>query len=145
MSQMHSHWIGSSAMLAVLLAGILTGGCSAIPGYLTVGPIANRDTAELDADQIVDLMRRADFSDKEILHLGTDLRNALAIEGSAKIRDGRQTRAIFVVQGKCVYAAVRNGRNLVHPLAPPSPAAVRAASRPTVRPNPTELPETESP
>ena len=106
-----------TAALCILGAG-LVGGCAALPGFQSVAPFGNKDVAELSADQVVDLMRRAGFSDEEVLDLGVDLRNALAINGGARIRRGEQTRGIFVVHGGYVYAAVQGRGNIIFPLSP---------------------------
>ena len=65
----------------------------------------NQDVIALSADQIIAVMRRAGFSDEQILDLGTDLRNSLAIAGAAQIEIGDRVEAIFAVRGKNLHVS----------------------------------------
>lgn len=72
---------------------------------MQVLPVANRDVIALDADDIVRLMRRAGFSDEQIIDAGTELRNSLATSGGASIRTGDRVQAVFAVDGNCVHVS----------------------------------------
>ena len=65
----------------------------------------NKDVIALSADNVVTLMRRAGFSDQQILDLGTDLRNALATEGAAQVQVKDKVEAIFAVSGSQVHVS----------------------------------------
>ncbi|MEW6744669.1 MAG: hypothetical protein AB1486_18085 [Planctomycetota bacterium] len=94
-------------------------GCASTGGHLEVQPFQARAAAELSADEVVDVMLQAGFSTEEILELGSDLRNALAFEGGARIKEGEASRAIFLVDEGYVYVAVRGGRDVTFRLSPP--------------------------
>lgn len=66
---------------AVLLMVV---GCAALGDCARLDPYPSRYRAELNADQVVDLMQQAGFTPEEILEIGADLRNALAIDGGAR-------------------------------------------------------------
>jgi len=65
----------------------------------------NKDMIALSADHIVIVMRRAGFSDQQILDLGTDLRNSLATSGAAQIQVSRKVEAIFAVRGRTLHVS----------------------------------------
>ena len=67
--------------------------------------LSNREIAALDADDIVRVMRRAGFSDDQVIDLGPDLRNMLASSGAAKIQVGNKVEAMFSVEGDSLYAS----------------------------------------
>ncbi len=100
----------------VVASGLLlcTAGCANTNAQ--VAPLPNRDVAALDADHIVRIMRRAGFSDDEILDLGTQLRNMLASSGAAKIQVGEKVEAIFAVHGRCLHGTSRRRGSFVYHL-----------------------------
>jgi len=65
----------------------------------------SRDVIALNAEDIVRVMQQAGFSDKQILELGTDLRNALASSGAAQILVGEVVEAIFAVRGNYLHVS----------------------------------------
>ena len=90
-----------SVVALLLMIGLI--GCTYV--RQSVRPLPNRGVAALDADAIVLVMQRAGFSDQQILDLGTDLRNTLAVQGAAQIRVGKKTEAIFAVHGHYVHVS----------------------------------------
>jgi len=70
-----------------------------------VAPFLGTDTAALNAGQIVAVMEAAGFGPAEIELLGTDLRNALAQQGAARILADDRTEAIFTVHNHYVHCA----------------------------------------
>ena len=92
-------------ILCVLL--LVTSACS----HIQISPLANRgQTVGLEADQVVDVMRRAGFSDEEILEHGTRIRNSIAQNGAAQLKKNEMTLAIFVVNKPYLYVSTkRNG------------------------------------
>ena len=108
--------------LAVSLCALLMG-CRPIKwpemgrpseGLQVVG-LSNRDVAALSSDDIVRIMRRAGFSDEQILKLGTELRNALLTSGAAQIKKG-QVEAIYAVHGEYVFITTRLRGSFVYDL-----------------------------
>jgi len=65
----------------------------------------NPDTANMTANDVVIVMRRAGFTDEQILELGTDMRNAIARTGAAQIRLGKRVEALFAVSGNYLYVS----------------------------------------
>lgn len=95
------------SLLALLALGVV--GC-ARTGGIQVIPLSNREVLALSADDIVRVMRRAGFSDRQILEYGTDVRNALAQNGAAQIKIYNTIEAIFAINrdhGDCVYINTR--------------------------------------
>ena len=102
--------------LALLtLAAATLGGCDQ-PNQMQVISVANRDIAPLEADDVVVTMRRAGFSDQEILDLGPEVRNALASTGAAMIRIGDKVKAIFAVDGKFLHVSTRARGSFIYDL-----------------------------
>ena len=73
---------------------------------LKVESLSNRDVAALSSDDIVRIMRRAGFSDEQILNLGTDVRNALLVSGASQVKKGK-VEVIFAVHGEYVFITTR--------------------------------------
>ena len=106
--------------LALLtLSAATLGGCDQ-PNQMQVISVANRDIAPLEADDVVVTMRRAGFSDREILDLGPEVRNALASTGAAMIRTGDKAgdkvKAIFAVDGKFLHVSTRARGSFIYDL-----------------------------
>lgn len=82
---------------------------SASHAELELIALSNRDVVVLGAEEIVQIMRRVGFSDKQILEFGTDMRNGLARSGAVQVRtaDANKAEAIFAVNGDCVYISSR--------------------------------------
>lgn len=77
------------------------------PAEFVVIPFSNQDVVELTADDVVQLMRRAGFSDEQILELGTDLRNGLFHSGAAQVKRRDTLEAVFAVHGDYVFITTR--------------------------------------
>ena len=92
------------AALAMLLAVILGGGCAR---SMRVIPLGSQTVAALTAEDVARVMRRAGFSDDQILEMGTDVRNALSTTGAAKVRVGKKVEAILAINGHSVQATSR--------------------------------------
>lgn len=74
---------------------------------LQVVPLSNQDVIALGADDIIRIMRRAGFSDEQILQLGTDVRNALLLSGAAQVRLRDKVEVIFAVHDDYVFITTR--------------------------------------
>ena len=77
------------------------------PAQLQVTPLSNQDVVALSADDIIRIMRRAGFSDEQILQLGTDVRNALLLSGAAQVRLKDKVEVIFAVHDDYVFITTR--------------------------------------
>lgn len=103
--------ISSVAILLILLAllALGVGGCVRSTGIRII-PLSNRKVLALSPDDVVVVMRRAGFSDEQILEYGTDLRNGLAESGAVQIKIGKKAEAVFAINlddGDCVYISTR--------------------------------------
>ena len=102
-------------LLALLALGI--GGCSHSSTGIRVIPLSNRSVLALSPDDVVEIMRRAGFSDRQILEYGTDLRNGLAESGAVQIKIGKKVEAVFAInlsESNCVYISTRLRGNFIY-------------------------------
>ncbi len=100
-----------SLLLTLLAFGVVS--CAANRG-LEIVPINNQDVLTLSSDDIVRVMRRAGFSDNQILEYGTDLHSALSREGAAQIKIRRNPEAVFAINGDAVYISTRLRGNFIY-------------------------------
>jgi len=105
---------GSAALLFLVMA-IGLAGCAG-PGARVMA-IGGQDVVALDADDVVRVMRRAGFSDQQVIDLGTDVRNALASTGGAQVRVGRKVEALFAVDGQYLHGSSRRRGSFIYDLA----------------------------
>jgi len=104
-------------MLAALLAFGLVGCSRSTSSGIRLVPMSNRHVLALSPDDVVAVMRRAGFSDKQILEYGTDLRNGLAESGAVQVKIGRKVEVVFAVNlnnGNCVYISTRLRGNFIY-------------------------------
>ena len=112
--------ISSVAILLTLLALVALGigGCgSSRSTGIRLIPLSNRSVLALNPDDVVEIMRRAGFSDNQILEYGTDLRNGLAESGAVQIKIGKKVEAVFAInlsEGNCVYISTRLRGNFIY-------------------------------
>ncbi len=103
-------------LLALLALG--TGGCARnSTGGIRVIPLSNRSVLALGPDDVIEIMKRAGFSDRQILEYGTDLRNGLAESGAVQIKIGEKVEAVFAVnlnESNCVYISTRLRGNFIY-------------------------------
>jgi hypothetical protein len=102
-------------LVALLVLGIA--GCARSARRIRVVPLSNRHVLALSPDEVVEVMRRAGFSDNQILEYGMDLRNGLAESGAVQIKIGRKVEAVFAVnlsEGDCVYISTRLRGNFIY-------------------------------
>ena len=90
------------SLLLMLLAFGLSG-CTGNRGF-ELFPLNNQQNVlTLSSDDIVRVMRRAGFSDNQILQHGEDLHIALAQYGAAQIMINKKLIAVFAINGDDVY------------------------------------------
>ena len=101
-------------VLQVLLAlGVV--GCAQTG--IQVIPLSNRNVLVVSADDVVQVMRRAGFSDRQILEYGPELRNGLAESGAVQIKIGKKVEAVFAInlsESNCVYISTRLRGNFIY-------------------------------
>ena len=109
----------SLTIMLILLALLALGsvGCSRQSTGIRVIPLSNRSILALKPDEVVEVMRRAGFSNNQILEHGTDLRNGLAESGAVQIKIGKKVEAVFAVNlndGNYVYISTRLRGNFIY-------------------------------
>jgi hypothetical protein len=100
-----------SLLLALMAFGI--GGCIGNRGF-EIFPLSNQNVLTLSSDDIVRVMRRAGFSDNQILQHGEDLYLALSQHGAAQIKIQRKVQAVFAINGDAVYISSRARGNFIY-------------------------------
>lgn len=103
--------IVASLLLALLAFGAVS--CATHRG-LEIVPLRNQNVLTLSSDDIVRVMRRAGFSDNQIMEHGTDLHSALSREGAAQIRINKNLEAVFAINGDAVYISTRLRGNFIY-------------------------------
>jgi hypothetical protein len=96
-------------LLLLLALGVIGCGGTRRSGIQVI-PLSSRSVLELNADDVVRVMRRAGFSDSQILEHGPDLRDGLAQSGAVQIKIGKKVEAVFAINldhGPCVYITTR--------------------------------------
>jgi len=101
-------------LLLVLLATGLLGCTHTGRMRIQVIPLNSRSVLTLSSDDIVQVMRRAGFSDMQILQFGTEVRNALSQSGAAQIKVRRKVEAVFAIKGDSVYITTRLRGNFIY-------------------------------
>jgi hypothetical protein len=111
-----SHKSGNSGIIIVLLSLGLTafGVVSCAQKGIQVVPFSNRNVLALSSDDIVRVMRKAGFTDPQILEHGTALHDALAKSGAAQIKIGKKLEAVFAINGDAVYISTRLRGNFIY-------------------------------
>ena len=102
-------------LLALLALGAV--GCARNNTGIRVVALSNRDVLALSPNDVVEVMRRAGFSDNQVLEYGTDLRNGLAESGAVQIKIGKKVEAVFAINlsdGDCVFISTRLRGNFIY-------------------------------
>jgi len=97
-------------LLLLLALGVIGCGSSTRRSGIQIIPLSSRSVLELNADDVVRVMRRAGFSDKQIIDYGPDLRDGLAQSGAVQVKIGNKVEAVFAINldhGSCVYITTR--------------------------------------
>jgi hypothetical protein len=105
------HVIRISLLLALLALGI--SGCTGNRGF-EIFPLNSQNVLTLSSDDVVRVMRRAGFSDNQILQYGEDLHLALSQYGAAQVKIGKKLQAVFAINGDAVYISSRATGNYIY-------------------------------
>jgi hypothetical protein len=106
---------GSGAIIVSLLLALLAFGVvSCAQRGFEVIPLNHQEILTLTSDDIVRVMRRAGFSDNQILEYGTDLHDALSRSGAAQIKINKRLQAVFAINGDSVYISTRLRGNFIY-------------------------------
>jgi len=99
-----------SLLLALLAFGVVS---CAQKGFEVI-PLSYQEVLTLSSDDIVRVMRRAGFSDNQILEYGTELHDALSRSGAAQIKMSKKLQAVFAINGDSVYISTRLRGNFIY-------------------------------
>jgi len=99
-----------SLLLALLAFGVVS---CAQKGFEII-PLNHQEVLTLSSDDIVRVMRRAGFSDNQILEYGTDLHDALSRSGAAQVKISKKLQAVFAINGDSVYISTRLRGNFIY-------------------------------
>jgi len=102
-------------LLALLALGVI--GCARNSTGIRVVALSNRHVLDLSPNDVVEVMRRAGFSDNQVLEYGTDLRNGLAESGAVQIKIGKKVEAVFAINlndGDYVFISTRLRGNFIY-------------------------------
>jgi hypothetical protein len=101
-----------STLLVFLALG--TAGCTHNSKGIEVLPLGNRNVLTLAADDVVQVMRAAGFSDAQIWEHGTALRDGLANSGAVQIKIDGTVEAVFAINGDSVYISTLGRGHFVY-------------------------------
>ena len=107
----HSAVFIALPLLALLALGGV--GCARRAG-IEVIPWSSRDVLDISSDDIVQVMRRAGFSDKQIIEFGTEVRDGLAESGAVQIKINNKWEVVFAIKGDYVYVSTRLRGNFIY-------------------------------
>jgi hypothetical protein len=94
-------------LVFILALGMTGCASSTTSSEFRITPLSNKNTIALSADDIVRIMRRAGFSDEQILKLGGRMHDSLLHSGAAQLEIGDRVEAIFAANNNFVYIATR--------------------------------------
>jgi hypothetical protein len=111
--------------LLILVGGIA--GCEKEKGKVL--GVSNHDSLAISIEGVTDLtaedlaivMRRAGFTDEQILDLGPELHDALATQGAAEIRIKNKVQAIMAVNDNRLHVSSRGRGTFIYALTPRLP------------------------
>ena len=99
-------------LLALLASGVV--GCMHHSRGFEVVPVSNRYVLVLSSDDVVQVMRRAGFSDDQILELGTDVHDGMLESGAVQIKVDDKVEVVFAANGDDVYIGTRLRGNFIY-------------------------------
>lgn len=111
------HGGAAAGLILLLLLGLGATGCARNATGIQIVPLNNKNVLALSADDVIRVMRRAGFSDKQILEYGPELRDGLAQSGAVQVRVSNKVEAVFAInrdRGDCVYISTRLRGNFIY-------------------------------
>lgn len=105
---------GSESILLLLLALIVVCMVGCAPTGIQVIPVSNRYVLTLGPDDVVRVMRRAGFSDSQILEYGPSVRDGLAQAGAVQVKAGKKIEVVFAIRDNSVYITTRLRGNFIY-------------------------------
>jgi hypothetical protein len=96
-----------TTILSLFIVALSLAGCTSMHRGIEIIPLNSRSVLDLSADNVVDIMRAAGFSDEQIIEYGTAVRDALAQTGAVQINVNGTAEAIFAVKEQDVYISTQ--------------------------------------
>ncbi len=106
-----------AAALVLLLLTLAMIGCARRATGIQIIPLSSNSVLALSTDDLIEVMRRAGFSDEQILEHGPDVYDGLAQSGAVQVRIGKRVEAVFAInrdRGDCVYISTRLRGNFIY-------------------------------
>ncbi len=103
----HRSPAGTRMVLTAMLAAALLAGCQSTRNNLVVHAMPNQQVAGLDAQDTVNVLRYAGFTDLQIVDVAKDVRNSLALQGAARVVMDKKVQALLSVDGPFIYVVSR--------------------------------------
>jgi hypothetical protein len=97
--------VSSRAIFSLLLL-ITLGGC--LRSGIHIVPVPNQHVLTLNANEVVEILRAAGFSDSQIEQYGWSVREGLAKSGAVRILIDNKVEAGFAIRGEEVYISTRS-------------------------------------
>ena len=95
------------SMLLALMA-LSLGGCMRQPTGIQILPMGNQDVLELTANDVVQVMRAAGFSDDQIYEHGAAVHDGMARSGAVQVKIDDTYEAVFAAKGDSIYISTRS-------------------------------------
>ena len=117
----HNSGIGrlTASLALLLLLTLAMVGCARRAAGIQIIPLSSNSVLALSTDDLIEVMRRAGFSDDQILEHGPDVYDGLAQSGAVQVRVGNRVEAVFAInrdRGDCVYISTRLRGNFIYNL-----------------------------
>jgi hypothetical protein len=106
----------NESILLLLLALTVFSVVGCAPTGIQVMPVSNRYVLALSSDDVVRVMRRAGFSDSQVLEFGPGIRDGLAQSGAVQIKVGKKIEVVFAIRDNSVYITTRLRGNFIYNL-----------------------------
>lgn len=96
----------SSVVIVSSLLMIFLGGC--LRSGMKIIPFTNQHVMELTADETIQIMKAAGYSNEQIQKYGWSVRDGLAKSGAVRIMKNSAVTAGFAVRGDEIYISSRS-------------------------------------
>ena len=112
---MKTRRLAANAAAAIVMLAVFAAlsGCAALP---TIVPLPNSDVADLSSDDVVRVMHRVGYDREQILERGVELRNAIALNGAARVVHSDRTETLLAVHNRCLYICSRTRGAFIYDL-----------------------------
>ncbi len=100
------HKLITSGLVVTLLVLLSLGGC--LRSGMQVVPVPNQDVLDLNADEIVQILRASGFTDQQIQEYGWSIREGLLRSGAVRILINNVVEAGYAVRGDEVFISTRS-------------------------------------